>query len=69
MRKINPTSNYEPKRCWVNDKQKICYPDRDEAERSARLVEFEHDLAPGTLDVYKCGYGEHCHLANKISPR
>ena len=68
MHKIHPARGYEPKRCWVNERQKICYADRDEAERSARLVEFEHGLAPGALDVYKCEYGEHWHLANKNPP-
>ena len=60
---------YEPEKCWVNDKHKICYPDKETAEDSARLVEFEHGLPVNSLSVYKCEYGNHWHLANKKSPR
>ena len=56
---------YEPQKCWVGDSHKICYPDEDTAEQSARLSEFEHGLKPGTLGVYKCEYGNHWHLAHK----
>ncbi|MBO4854907.1 hypothetical protein J6X15_02150 [Candidatus Saccharibacteria bacterium] len=55
---------YNPQRCWVGDKNKICYPDEDTAEMSAYLVEAEHNLPSGTLSWYHCEYGDHWHLAN-----
>ena len=59
---------YEPKKCWVGDKHKICYPDEETAEASARLVEFEHGLPVNSLSTYKCEYSNHWHLANKKRP-
>lgn len=56
---------YEPKKCWVGDKHKICYDSRDDAEDAARLVEYEHGLPVKSLYAYKCEYGDHWHLANK----
>ena len=56
---------YEPEKCWVGDKHKICYPDYETAEDSARLVEFEHHLPVHSLYAYKCEFGDHWHLANK----
>ncbi len=64
MRKTAPQP-FEPEKCWVNDKHKVCYPDQETAEQSARLVEFEHGLEANSLSVYKCEYGNHWHLANK----
>ncbi len=55
---------YEPPKCWVGDVHKICYPDEETAEMSARLTESEHGLAPNSLTVYKCEYGDHWHLAH-----
>ena len=60
---------YSPPRCWVGDKNKICYPDKETAEMSARLVEAEHGLESGALTCYRCEYGSHWHLANKTEKR
>lgn len=65
MPRTNRPQPYEPEKCWVNDKHKVCYPDEETAEASARLVEFEHGLPVNSLSVYKCEYGNHWHLANK----
>lgn len=54
---------FEPEKCWVGDKHKVCYPDQESAEMSARLIEVEHGLSRGFLHVYKCDFGEHWHLA------
>jgi hypothetical protein len=54
----------EPKKCWVNDTQKVCYSSQEEAEGAARLAEYEHGLKSGALAVYKCEYGDHWHLAH-----
>lgn len=51
---------YEPEKCWVGERQKICYASKEEAEGAALLAEHEHG-AP-KLGVYKCEYGEHWHL-------
>ena len=56
--------NSEPEKCWVGDKQKVCYPDEDTAEMAARLVEIEHGLSANSLSCYKCEFGNHWHLAN-----
>lgn len=56
---------YNPPKCWVGDKHKVCYPDQETAEMSARLVESEYKLKAGTLSCYRCEYGNHWHLANK----
>ncbi|MGN1313282.1 MAG: hypothetical protein ACI4VS_03840 [Candidatus Nanosyncoccaceae bacterium] len=56
---------YEPKKCWVGDKHKICYADEEEAEMAARLIETEHGLPGYSLYPYHCEYGDHWHLANK----
>ena len=58
---------YQPETCWVDNKQKIIYPDADTAELAARLVEFEHGLSPNSLCAYHCEYGDHWHLAKKKS--
>ena len=55
---------YDPPKCWVGDSHKICYPDEETAEMSARLTESEHGLPPNSLTVYKCEYGDHWHLAH-----
>ena len=55
---------YDPPKCWVNDSHKVCYPDEDTAEMSARLMESEHGLPANSLTVYKCEYGDHWHLAH-----
>ena len=51
---------FEPKKCWVGDEQKICYPTREEAEVAAKVAEYDHGVSG--LSVYKCEYGEHWHL-------
>ena len=56
---------YNPPKCWVGDKHKVCYPNQETAEMSARLVESEYKLKAGTLSCYRCEYGNHWHLANK----
>jgi len=68
MESMNKPQPYEPEKCWVNNKQKICYPDKETAEDSARLVEYEHGLPVNSLTCYKCEYGNHWHLANKKDP-
>lgn len=60
----NRPAPYNPPRCWVGDKNKVCYPDEITAEMSARLVEAEHGLAANSLNCYRCEYGNHWHLAN-----
>ncbi len=55
---------YNPPKCWVGNKHKVCYPDQETAEMSARLVEVEHGLKVGTLTCYHCEYGDHWHLAS-----
>lgn len=61
----NRPAPYNPPRCWVGDKNKVCYPDQETAEMSARLVEAEHSLPANSLTCYHCEYGDHWHLANK----
>lgn len=56
---------YNPKLCWVGDKQKICYDSEEDAEDAARLSEYQHGLPPHTLHAYKCDMGDHWHIANK----
>lgn len=51
---------FEPKKCWVGDEQKICYPTREEAEVAAKVAEYDHGVSG--LSVYKCEYGDHWHL-------
>ena len=51
---------FEPKKCWVGDEQKICYPTREEAEMAARVAEYDYGVSG--LSVYKCEYGDHWHL-------
>ncbi len=55
---------YEPKKCWVGENQKICYATREEAEAAARVAEYDHGISG--LTVYKCEYGDHCHLTTVI---
>ena len=54
-----------PEKCWVGEKEKICYETREEAEMAARLVEVAHGLEVGTLHVYKCEIGKHYHHARR----
>lgn len=56
---------YEPKKCWVGETHKVCYPDLETAEMSARLSESEHGLPANSLTAYRCEYGEHWHLAHR----
>ena len=63
--KFSANHEYVPEKCWVGEQQKICYDTRENAEQSARLVEFEHHLKPHSLRVYKCEFGNHWHIANK----
>lgn len=37
--------DFEPKKCWVGDQQKICYDSEDEAEVAARVAEYDHRWA------------------------
>ncbi len=67
--KNNRPAPYDPPRCWVGDKNKICYPDEETAEMSAHLVEAEHGLPAGSLSYYHCEYGDHWHLANNKKDR
>ena len=53
---------FEPKKCWVGDEQKICYPTREEAEVAAKVAEYDHGVLG--LSVYKCEYGDHWHLSS-----
>jgi len=57
-------SEYEPKKCWVGEQQKVIYDDPLEAEGWAKVVESEYGLPAGSLTTYKCEYGEHWHLAS-----
>jgi len=57
-------AEYEPKKCWVGDQQKVCYGSQEDAEGWAKVVEAEHNLPAGSLTTYRCEYGEHWHLAN-----
>jgi hypothetical protein len=68
-RKVQKYHETIPKKCWVSDQQKICYPDEETAEQSARLVEHEHGLAPNFLKPYKCNHGNHYHLATRRRQR
>jgi len=54
---------YEPKRCWVGEEQKICYSTKEEAEVAASVAQYEHDTPE--LFVYRCEYGDHWHLSSK----
>lgn len=58
-----------PKKCWVGESEKVCYGLREEAEGAARVVEVEHGLAPYSLGIYKCEFGEHWHLTATKKPR
>lgn len=51
----------EPRRCWVGEEQKICYPSREEAEVAAILA----GKGGEKLSVYKCEFGEHWHLSSR----
>lgn len=55
---------YEPERCWVGERQKICYATEDEAIAAARVA--EHDYQISGLSVYKCEYGDHWHLSSRL---
>ena len=55
----------EPKKCWVNEGQKVCYDTREEAEGAARLAELQYGQKPNSLTIYKCEYGDHWHLAHQ----
>lgn len=56
----NKYQEFEPKKCWVGETQKICYATREEAELAARVAEYDHKISG--LAVYKCEYGNHWHL-------
>lgn len=56
---------YEPEKCWVGDEHKVCYPDKESAEMSARLIEAEHGIAANSLYAYRCEYAAHWHLASR----
>ena len=58
---------YEPEKCWVNNSQKICYEDAENAAAAARALEYEHKLGDNSLCIYKCEYGGHWHLAHNKS--
>ena len=55
---------FVPKRCWVGEKQKICYGSREEAEAAALCAQYDHHMSQ-RLSVYKCEYGNHWHLSSK----
>ena len=55
-------NQYEPKKCWVGERQKICYATYEEAEVAAKVAEYDHKTKP--LTVYKCEYGDHYHLSS-----
>lgn len=69
MSRKKPPLVCEPQRCWVGNKQKVCYPDRESAEVSGRLIEAEHGLAGNSLYAYRCEYAAHWHLASRKSNR
>lgn len=54
---------YEPKKCWVGEGQKICYVTREEAEVAARVAEHDHK-APH-LSVYRCEFCNMWHLSSR----
>lgn len=56
-----------PKKCWVGDRQKICYATREEAEVAALVTEHDHGISE--LSVYKCDYGNHWHLSSSTGLR
>lgn len=51
------------KKCWVGETEKICYPNREEAEVAAAVAQFDH--GGPKLGVYKCEYGNHWHLTRQ----
>ena len=61
----NKFREFEPKKCWVGEMQKICYETREEAELAARVAEYDHKISG--LSVYKCEYGNHFHLTKEKS--
>ncbi|MBQ1564346.1 hypothetical protein IIZ81_03265 [Candidatus Saccharibacteria bacterium] len=63
-RKYTPTP-YNPPKCWVGEKHKICYDSEEDAEDAARLSEYEHGLPIHSLSAYHCDMGDHWHIANK----
>ncbi len=65
MKKILPHQATEPARCFVGERAKIVYPTEEEAEVAARNAEIDHGLAPGSLEVYRCDYGDHYHLTRR----
>lgn len=54
--------SFEPKKCWVGDRQKVCYATRGEAEAAALVA--EHDYQAPRLSAYKCEFGDHWHLSS-----
>jgi hypothetical protein len=64
VKKLKPQEQ-EPRRCWVNETQKICFDSEEIAQGAARLAEIEHGIRPGDLRAYKCEYGDHWHLAHQ----
>lgn len=53
-------TQFEPKKCWVGESQKICYDTREDAEVAVKVAEYDHGISG--LSVYKCEYGDHWHL-------
>lgn len=47
----------------MGEQHKIIYATREEAEAAARVAEYDHHISG--LTVYKCGYGDHWHIASK----
>ncbi|MBQ3275424.1 hypothetical protein IJH46_03345 [Candidatus Saccharibacteria bacterium] len=62
---VNLLNNFEPEKCWVGDKHKVCYATADEAEVAARVAEYDHHLPADSLSVYRCEFGNHWHLCTK----
>ena len=54
-----------PKKCWVNERQKVCYGDEIEAEGEARCLEVRLGLKKDTVSVYKCELCGFWHLSRK----
>ena len=59
----NKYREFEPKKCWVGETQKICYDTKEEAELAARVAEYDHKISG--LSVYKCEFGDHWHLTKE----
>lgn len=62
MKNMRQYYNFEPKKCWVGETQKIIYDTEEEAEMAARVAEYDHHVHG--LKAYKCEYGEHWHITS-----